>query len=47
MGLGNAPMKDRAPQMGIEYITEIINKPTNRVFMAHAHTIRVENTYHH
>ncbi len=40
-------MKDKATQMGIEHITEIINKPTYRRYMAYAHTTRVANTYHH
>jgi len=47
MGLGYAPMKDRAAQMGIEHISEILNKPTERGHIAYAHTIRVANTYHH
>jgi hypothetical protein len=38
MGLGYAPMKERATQMGIEHITEIINKPTDRGYIAYAHT---------
>jgi hypothetical protein len=47
MGLGYAPMKDRATQMSIEHITEIINKPKDRGYIAYAHTPRVANTYHH
>jgi hypothetical protein len=47
MGLGYAPMKDRAIQMGIEHITKIFNKPTKRGYIAYAHTTRVANTYHH
>jgi hypothetical protein len=48
MGLGYAPMKDRATQMGIEHITEILDKPaTDRGYIAYAHTTRVANTYHH
>ena len=47
MGLGYAPMKDRATQMGIEHITDILNKPTKRGHIAYAHTTRVANTYHH
>ena len=47
MGLGYTPMKDRATQMGIEHVTEIINKPTDRGYIAYAHTTRVANTYHH
>ena len=44
MGLAYAPMKDRATQMGIEHITEIINKPMDRGYIAYAHTTRVANT---
>ena len=47
MGLGYAPMAERATQMGIEHITEIINKPTDRGYIAYAHTNKIANTYHH
>ena len=47
MGLGYAPMNDRATQMGIEHITEILNKPTKRGHIAYEHTSRVVNTHHH
>jgi len=47
MGLGHVPMKDRAAQMGIEHITEILNKLTKRGHIAYAHTTRVANTYNH
>ena len=47
MGLGYAPIKDRVTQMGIEQISEIINKPTDRGYIAYAHTTRIANTYHH
>jgi len=47
MSLGYAPMKDRATQMGIEHITEIINKPTDRGYIAYAHTTSVANKYRH
>jgi hypothetical protein len=40
-------MKDRATQMGIEHITEIINKPTDGRCIAYAHTIRIANTHRH
>jgi hypothetical protein len=33
--------------MGIEHITEIINKPTDRGYIVYAHTTRVANTHHH
>jgi len=47
MGLGYAPTKDRATQMVIKYITGILNKPTDRGYIAHAHTTRVANTCQH
>ena len=47
MGLGYAPMKDRVAQMGIEHITEIINKPKDMGYVAYTHTTRVANTYRH
>ena len=47
MGLGYAPMKDGATQMDIVHITEIINKPTDRGYIAYAHTTRVANIYRH
>ncbi len=40
-------MKDRATRMSTEHITEIINKPRDKGYMAYAHTTRVANTYHH
>jgi hypothetical protein len=46
MGLGYAPMKDRATQMGKEHITEILNKPTESGHIAYEHKTRVANTYH-
>jgi hypothetical protein len=46
MGLGYAPMKDRATKMGIEHI-EILNKTTDRRYIAYAHTTMVANTYRH
>jgi hypothetical protein len=38
MGLGYAPLKDKATQMGIEHLMEILNKPTDRGY-------RVYNTH--
>jgi hypothetical protein len=40
-------MKDKATQMGIEHITKIINKPTDRGYIAYAHTKWIANTYRH
>jgi len=47
MGLGYAPMKDIAMQMGIEHITKIINKPTDGGYIAYTHITRVANIYQH
>ena len=47
MGLGYKPMRDRATQMGIEHITQTLNKPSDRGHMAYTHTINVANTYQH
>ncbi len=33
--------------MGIEHITEIINKPTDRGYIAYVHTKWIANTHHH
>ncbi len=41
MGLRNASMKNRATQIGIEHITKFLHKPTNKGYIAYAHTIRV------
>jgi hypothetical protein len=38
MGLGYAPLKHKATQMGIEHLTNILNKPTDRGYLAFAHT---------
>jgi hypothetical protein len=35
--LPNFPMQDRATQMGIEHITRVMNKDTERGFTGHAH----------
>jgi hypothetical protein len=36
-GLGLPPMQDRATQMGIEHLTRVVNKDSERGFTAHAH----------
>jgi hypothetical protein len=33
--------------MGIEHLVDILNKPTDRGYLAYAHTSRVSNTYYH
>jgi uncharacterized membrane protein YgcG len=47
MGLGYAPFIDKATQMGIERLMEIINKPTEQGYLAYARTSRVATTYQH
>ena len=47
MGLGYAPHKNKATQMEIDHLMDIINKPTDRGYLAYAHTSRVETTYQH
>jgi hypothetical protein len=40
-GLGLSPMRDRATQMGIEHLTRVINKDTERGLTTHAHVHRL------
>ena len=47
MGLGYAPLKDKATQIGIEHFMGIFNKSTERGYLAYAHTYRVATTYQH
>jgi hypothetical protein len=47
MGLGYAPLRNKATQMEIEHLMDILNKPTDRGYPACAHTSRVANTYHY
>ena len=47
MGLGYAPLEDKATQMGIEHLMEILNKLADRGSLAYAHTSRVATTYQH
>jgi hypothetical protein len=47
MGLGYAPLKDKATQMGIEHLMEFLNRPTDREYLAHAHASRVATNYQH
>jgi hypothetical protein len=46
-GLGYAPLKYKATQMGIERLMDIINKPMERGYLAYAHTSRITTTYQH
>ena len=45
MGLGYAPLINKATQLGIKHLMDILNKPTDRGYLAYAHTSRVANTY--
>jgi hypothetical protein len=45
ISLGYAPILYIATQMGIDHLTDLLNKPTDRRYIAHAHTTRVANTY--
>jgi hypothetical protein len=40
MGLGYAPLRNKATQMGIEHLIDILNKPTDTSYLAYAHTSR-------
>jgi hypothetical protein len=46
-GLGLPPMQDRATYMGIEHLTRIMNKDTERGFTAHAHVHRLLFQFNH
>ena len=46
-GLGYAPFKDKATQMGIEHLMKIFNKPTEWGCLAFSHTSRVATLYQH
>ena len=47
MGLGYASLKDKETQIAIKHLMHIINKPTDRGYLAYAHTSRVASTYQH
>jgi hypothetical protein len=40
-------MKHRATQMGIDHLTRVLDKNSERGFAAHAHTIRLLSQYNH
>ncbi len=46
-GLGLSPMRDRAAQMGIEHLTRVMNKDSERGFTAHAHVHRLLSQFNH
>ncbi len=41
------PMRDRATQMGIEHLTRVMNKDSEREFTAHAHVHRLLSQFNH
>ncbi len=45
--LGLPPMTHRATQMGIEHLTRVLNKDSERGFTAHAHAHRLLSQYNH
>ena len=46
-GLGLPPIRDRATQMGIEHLTRVMNKDSERGFTAHAHAHRLITQFNH
>jgi hypothetical protein len=38
MGLGYAPLRNKATQMGIVHLMDILNKATDRGYLSYAHT---------
>ena len=46
-GLGLSPMREMAAQTGIEYLTRVMNKDTERRFTAHAHVHRLLSQFNH
>jgi hypothetical protein len=46
-GLGLPPMRDRVTRVGIEHLTHIMNKDTERGFTAHAHVHRLLSQFNH
>ncbi len=46
-GLGLSPMRGRASQMGIEHLTLVMNKDTERGFTAHAYIHRLLSQFNH
>jgi hypothetical protein len=46
-GLGLPPTRDRATQMGIEHLTNAMNKNSERGFTTHAHVHKIITNYNH
>jgi hypothetical protein len=47
MGLGYAPLRNKARQIGIEHLMDIFDKPIDRGYLAYAHTHRVATKCQH
>ncbi len=45
MGLGYAPLRNKATQMGIEHLMDILNKPIDTSYLAYAHTSRASRKH--
>ncbi len=46
-GLGQPSMQNRVTQMGIEHLTRVVNKDSERGFTAHAHVHRLLSQFNH
>jgi len=46
-GLNLFPMRDRSTQIGIEHLTRVMNKDTDKRFTAHAHVHRLLSQFNH
>jgi hypothetical protein len=47
MGLGLAPISNRAIAMGVEHLIHTLSKPTERGHIAYMHTTKLLHTYQH
>ena len=45
--LGLPPTRDRVTQMGIEHLTKVMSKNSERGFTAHAHVHRIITNFNH
>jgi hypothetical protein len=47
MGLGLPSTRDRATKMGIEHLVNTMNKYTERIYLAHSHTLSILTQFNH
>ena len=47
MGLGLPSIRDRAAQMGVEHLVRTMNKDTDKGYLAHARTLRLQTQLGH